>query len=245
MKKIYFILLASILSIFLNNCKDKGDDIVEPPSPPVVTFPVVNAVDGILTAIKTTTINNTVETNIGTCYAAFYKNQNSAMKLDAGNVTINAKTCYKTENSIYFMVPTASEPNGIAFSNQVLWQVTGNTSSGVPTIYNKDDSGFPATPSLPEFVNMLSDYDYLLTWTSSNNSDSVIIIVKGPSATFKKTLASTYKQYSIPKTEIAKLGVGKGSVHVINYKINYEAISSKNYAFIKQSIGYTDKVTIQ
>ncbi|MCC6721915.1 MAG: hypothetical protein IT243_06910 [Bacteroidia bacterium] len=245
MKKIFITSFFVFLLIFLNNCKDKGDDIVEPPVPPVVTFPVINAVDGILTAIRTTTLNNTVETNIGTCYAAFYKNQNSAMKLDAGNVTINAKTCYKADNSIYFMVPTASEPNGIPFSNQVFWQATGNTSTGVPTIYNKDDSGFPATPSLPEFVNMLSDYDYLLTWSSSSQSDSVIIIIKGPSATYKKTLASSYKQLSIPKTEIAKLGVGKGSVQVINYKINYSAVSSKNYAFIKQSIGYTDKVTIQ
>lgn len=243
-KKIIFTCLIA-LSFFLNNCKDKGEDTPTPPSPPTVTFPVITSVDGIFTAIRTTTINNTVETNIGTCYAAFYKNQNTAMKLDGGKVSINSKECYKSENSIYFMVPTATEPNGVPFANQILWQVAGNTETGVPTIYNKDDSGFPATPSLPEYVNMSQEYNYLLSWTSSAQSDSVIIIVKGPSATFKKTFNSSIKQYSIPKEEIVKLGVGKGIVQVINYKVTYAVTGTKNYAFIKQSIGYTDKVNIQ
>ncbi|NUM31998.1 MAG: hypothetical protein HUU47_06705 [Bacteroidetes bacterium] len=245
MKQRIFIPCLILFSLFLSNCKDKTDETPEPPTPPTVTFPVTNAVDGVFAAIKTTTINNTVESSIGTCYAAFYKNQNPAMKLDGGKVTLNSKECYKTDNSIYFIVPTATEPSGITLANQILWQVAGNTSTGVPSVYNKDDSGLPATPSIPEFINMMSDFNYLLNWASSSQSDSVIIIVKGPSATFKKTLNNTYKSYTIPKEEIAKLGVGKGTVQIINYKVNYATTGAKNYAYIKQSIAFTDKVTIQ
>lgn len=234
-----------LFSLFLSNCKDKTDDTVIPPTPPTVIFPVMNSVDGVFAAIRTITINNTVETTTGTCYAAFYKNQNTAMKLDGGKVTLNTKECFQSENSIYFIVPTTDNPTGVTLSNQVLWQVTGNTTNGVPSVYNKDDSGLPAIPSIPEFVNMMSDFNYLLNWGSSSQCDSVIIIVKGPSATFKKTLNNTFKSYSIPKEEIVKLGVGKGSVQVINYKIFYATTGTKNYAFIKQSVGYTEKVTIQ
>jgi hypothetical protein len=233
-------------AITFQSCKTEDGD----PEPTLVAGPAVilpsaiKNVDGVLAAIVTVTKNSGVALEVGSAYAAFYKNKNSKMKLEAGTVKINAKGTTMSSDTSYFYTSSASEPKGLEYLAQVYWQVSGNTANDVPVINNNDGSGLPNVPSVPEFININKDQDYLLNWISSFGGDSAVVILKGPSATFKRTVANSISSITITKADIAKLGAGSGNLQVINYKLEVKTVGTKSYAFVKQSIGICSKVGI-
>ncbi|MFM9946196.1 MAG: hypothetical protein ACKVQB_13280 [Bacteroidia bacterium] len=244
-KKIIF--YSTILgALTFQNCKPTEED----PEPTPITAPEIMVpshiknVDGILVSIITASKEASTETKIGTAYAAFYKGQNSSIKLDATSVKINSKVTTKSDDNVYFYDISATEPLGLDFKSQINWQVTGNTTTGVPVISNNDGSGFPNVPSLPEFINMNPDQDKLINWSSSFGADSVVFTVKGPLSTFKRVFNNTVNSFTIPKAEITKLGIGNGSLQIICYKVEPKTFGSKNYAFIKECISICKKVNI-
>ena len=230
----------------LQNCKSGGDD----PTPLPITAPEVNLpsaiknVDGVLAAIITLTKESGTDLKIGSAYAAFYKGKNPSMKLDAGTVKINTKAATKSDDNIYFYTTSATEPNGIVYQSQVFWQATGSTANDVPSINNNDGGGLPNIPNIPEFMTMNVDQDKLINWTSSFGADSVVLILKGPSSTYKRVFGSSIVSHSIAKADIVKLGIGTGNLQVINYKLDIRAVGTKNYAFLKQCVGICSKVAI-
>jgi hypothetical protein len=245
MIKKFIIPVLLISAVTLSNCGSGGDDpITVPITAPTITTPAVSGVDGMLVAINTRTKSSGTDVVVGTAYAAFYKNQKPATKFEAGNVVINTRSTQKSDDNIYFYSPSATEPNGIPFTSQIFWQVSGNSTNGIPAISDNDGSGFANFPTLSEFLTLSATQDYFLNWISSNGADSVILTVKGPSAVFKKTFANSVSAYTIPKAEINKLGKGSGSVEIINYKLSQKTFGGKNYAFIKQAVAYCSKVNI-
>ena len=170
-------------SVTLQNCKSgEGDPTPLPITAPVVTFPdAIKNVDGVLAAIITLTKESGTDLKIGSAYAVFYRGKNPSMKLDAGTVKINTKTTTKSDDNVYFYTTSATEPNGLVYQSQVFWQATGSTANDVPSINNNDGVGLPNVPNVPEYMTMNVAQDKLITWTSSFGSDSVVLILKGPS----------------------------------------------------------------
>ncbi len=244
-KKLIFATLV-IGTVTFQNCKPKEVDLIPAPiTAPEVTLPsAIKNVDGVLAAIITVTKDNAVELTIGSAYAVFYKSKNPATKLDAGTVKINTKTALKSDDNIYFYTASATEPNGLIYQSQVFWQVNGSVANDVPSINSNDGTGLPSIPSVPEFMTMNVDQDKLILWTSSSGADSVVLILKGPSATYKRVFGSTVTTHTVPKAEIVKLGIGSGNLQIINYKLDFRTIGTKNYAFLKQAVGICSKVGI-
>lgn len=243
-KKIIFS-LAIVVGLFLQNCKTETVDPIPPVTAPSVNLPSVSGVDGILLAMKTSTKNGGTETVVGTGYAMFFSGQNQNTKVDAGNLTLNTKSCAKSDDKIYFYSPSTTEPLGIVFGTQIFWQGTGNTTTGMPAISDNDGGGFPNMPSLPETINFDKDQDKTINWVSSNGGDSVMLVLKGPSASFKRTVDNSISLINIPKEEIVKLGLGVGTLHVVNFTKTNKTIGSKTFAFIKQSIAVSNKVNFE
>ena len=244
-KKLFFA-CSIILAITLQNCKDGGEPEPAPITAPelIIAMPLPS-IDGILAASITVTKSGGVESKIGTAHAMFYKSKNPATKVEAGTVKINTKTTTKADDNTYFYGVSATEPKGLEYQSQVFWDVIGSTANDVPRITNNDNSGLPNMPSLPEFANYNTNQDGLITWTNSSGADSVILIFKGPSATYKKVFNNSIVKHTVPKAEIAKLGIGSGTIQVINYKMEVRVVDTKNYAFIKQTIAICSKVGIK
>lgn len=242
-KKIIF--AFSVIGIVaIQSCKDEPDPGPTPIVAPAVTIPTaINNVDGILAVTITTTREASTDLKVGTAHAVFYKGKSPANKLDAGSVKINSKTTTKSDDNIYFYTSSAAEPKGLEFQGQIFWQVSGSTSNDVPAMSSNDGSGFPNDPKLSEFLNLNVDQDKPLTWTSSFGADSVVLILKGPSATYKRVFNNTVTSHTVTKAEIAKLGLGSGSLQIINYKLEMKTFGTKSYAFLKQSIAICSKVT--
>lgn len=239
--------LSILGAITLQNCKstDGDDSTPTPVTAPAVTLPSeLKNIDGVMATIKTSTMVNSLPFVIGSAYAVFYKTQNPSTKLDAGSVKINTKVTTKTDDNIYFYTSSASEPNGLNLQGSVLWEVGGSTANGVPSFNDNDGTGSPNLPSVPGSLIMLGSQPKSIDWNTSTGSDSVILIITGPSATYKKVFPSSVTSHTVPAAEIIKLGAGQGTYQVINYKIQFRTHGGKTYAFLKQSIGLCNNVTI-
>jgi len=240
------VLIGSLVlgALALQNCGTETPAIPAAITAPTVNLPAVSGVDGVILAMNTRTKESGVEIMTGTGQAIFFKNQSPLTKVDGGTLKLNTKSCIKSDDNTYFYIPTTADPKGIVFGSQIFWQGTGNAANGVPAINDNDGSGFPNIPVLGEFINLKTNQDYALNWISSNGGDSIIVILKGPSASHKKVFANTVSSYAVPKAEIAKLGVGGATVTIINYiKVN-KTIGTKTYAFIKQAIAFTAKASV-
>ncbi len=247
MYKKIIIALTVIGAFALQNCKpDGGDPEPTPITAPEITLPLsIPSVDGILVATNIDTKNGGTELIVGTAHAMFYKGKNPTLKVEAGTVKINSKDATKSDDNIYFFAPSITEPTGLVYQNQIYWKTSGNTANDVPVIDNNDGTAMPSIPSIGEFYAMNTFQDKLISWANSSGSDSVILIIKGPSATYKRVFNNTITSHTVPKAEIVKLGLtANGSLQVINYIMQVKAVGTKNYAFIKQSIGLCTKVTI-
>ncbi len=233
-------------AISFQSCKtEEGDPEPTPIKAPEVTLPAaIKNVDGVLAAIVTATKNAGTELKVGSAFAMFYKNKSPLVKLDAGTVKINTKATTKSDDNTYFYTSSVTEPKGLEYQSQVYWQATGSTANDVPSINNNDGSGLPNVPVLPEYLNMNVEQDALVNWGSSFGGDSTIFILKGTSGTYKRVLNTATSSHSIPKAEIVKLGLGTANLQVITYKLEFRALGTKNYAFLKQSIGICSKVNI-
>ncbi len=238
------ILALSLLGILtFQNCKDGKDPEPEPITAPLITLPTaIKNVDGILMAISTFTKANSVDLIVGSAHAVFFKNKNPLIKVETSNLKINTKLCTRSHDTLYFYSASASEPKGIEYKSQILWQSTATPD--VPAINDNDGSGMPNIPVVPEFLNMSVSQDKAINWVSSYGGDSIIFIVKGPLATYKRTFNNTISSHTIPLAEIAKIGKGAASIQIINYKLITKTVGTKTYAFLKQVIGNCTKVTI-
>jgi len=245
MKKILpALLLLSILGT--NSCETTGPEPgPDPISAPVISMPSIKGVDGILVAVKTSTKAGSTETFTGTGQAVFYKSSSSTLKVEAGGGKLNGKTLVKSDDNIYFYIPTTTDPKGIVYGSQIFWEISANAANGVPAISDNDGGGFPNTPVLSESLLLDQTQVKSLNWISSVGSDSTMIIVKGPNATFKKVVSPSVTTIDLTKADIAKLGIGGGEVSIINYKVITKTVNGKSYAFIKQSVSFTNKVTIK
>ena len=243
-KIIYACFAIGILA--LQNCKsDGGDPLPAAITAPAVTLPSsITGVDGILAAISISTKESGTQLIVGSAYAAFYQSKNPLNKVEAGTVLINTKTATKSDDNIYFYTASVSEPKGLDYKNQVLWDVSDNTTNGVPKIYDNDGSNFPNMPDVPENLILFTNQDKLISWTSSAGADSVILIMTGKSATYKRVFNNTVSTHTIAAAEIAKMGKGSGKLEIISYKLLLKPFGTKQYAFIKQCMGICTKVSI-
>jgi len=241
------IFAATVLCAFtFQSCKkDDPDPIPVVVTAPAVTLPTsITGVDGILAAISTTTKSSGVEVTVGTAHAVFYKDKNPKNKVDAGTLKINSTETTKADDLTYYYAPTATKPKGLDVTGQVYWLGNGNSATGVPAI-DDNDNDLLNIPVLGEFVIMNTTQDYNLNWVSSFGGDSVIVIIKGGSGTYKKVVASSTTQLLVNKADIAKLGKGLGSITIVNYKLQLKPFGTKMYAFLKEVMAVCSKLTVQ
>jgi len=241
------IILSSIVlvSFAIHSCDSGGDDPIPAIDAPAITIPSVSDVDGILIAINTRTKDGGVDVMTGTCQAIFYSNKISKIKVEAGSLKLNTKDLIKSDDNTYFYSPTTTDPKGIVYGSQIFWVGTANAANGIPAISDNDGGGFPNIPILSEFVNFDQTQDKTIDWVSGTAADSTILIVTGPSSTLRKVVASSVAKYTVTKAEIVKLGVGSGSVKIVNFNRTNKTIGGKTYAFIKQAVALSSKVGIK
>ncbi|PLX05350.1 MAG: hypothetical protein C0594_07740, partial [Marinilabiliales bacterium] len=142
-----------------NNNNNNQTQVTEPN-----TTPEFNDGDAILVALKSTSFTQTmgmnIPTEIGLAVGAFTEATGSATLVDAGTITCEGKTLTKNDNNSYVFTAGVADPTGIAFSDNVAWEVSGNSGNGISAISTTVSIGWPEMSPIqgdPTTVSTSSD----------------------------------------------------------------------------------------
>lgn len=253
MKKWNIWALVAVLAVSLTSCEEASDG--EEPTvnnAPANFTPTVPNADGVMVVI-----NNAVTQQVpiigttvifsGLAVAAF---PNGSDFYAAGTVEVNGTALTKQSNNSYVYVPSATNINGIDFSNGVDWNVTG--SSNVPAFtYNAGGNvpevgGISVDNTLDIDANVNIAIDNNSNYNDLSNADSLYFAIIGPSGNIAfRTVGNSFANYNqtFSANQMADLGKGTGYVQIAAYDIEVDAVGNKQYAFIKQGI-VTKQVTL-
>jgi hypothetical protein len=141
-------------------------------------------------------------------------------------------------NNAYVFTPTQSSPEGISFSNNVAWDVTGNTGNGIAAFNYSDNSSFPSISDISNSGTVSSATSFTLSATSGVYGDSVIFVVTGSRGHVMYTAAPNTSSHTFSSSEMATVGTAgnnTGLLQIAPYRINHQTINGKSYYFIKET----------
>jgi hypothetical protein len=237
MKKTYLILCLGFAGISLLTGCSKGTSTTTPSSSaPTVSTP--SDADGALAAVQVITTQTvagiTIPINIGTAAAWF---GSASSYKDAGNVSCATNALTKSSNAYVFQ-PTQSAPEGISFSNNVAWDVTGNTGNGIAAFNYSDNSTFPSISDISVTGAVSTSGSYTLSATSAVYGDSVIFVVSGSSKHITFIGGPNSSSHTFTAAEMATVGASAnntGLLQIAPYRVNHQTINGKSYYFVKEA----------
>lgn len=250
MKKITYFLLLAVLAGFSSCSKDDSDDASTPtPSAPTPnTVPAIGDADGVFAAVYT---NNWVDVPfvgvmnlpIGTAVAVVASTTGGSTYVDAGVVKCEDSTLTKNSSNNYYFQPALTNPYGLALGGSVAWSVSGSAS--VTALNYTTSNSFPDVDSIANGKTIDKSVAYTLQASGSvTNSDSVIFVVAGPSATLMATRPAGTSSHTFSATEMATIGAGTGIIEIVPYNIeSTTTVGGKKYYFINET-AVTKMVTI-
>ncbi|MFN8154937.1 MAG: hypothetical protein U0Y08_11660 [Bacteroidia bacterium] len=250
MKKLSYVLMLALLA-GITSCK-KDDETTDnggggSTTPTVNTTPTYSDADGVLAAVYT---NNwitmpfvgTMNMPIGTAVAAFSSTTGGSTYVDAGVVKCEDSTLTKNSSNAYYFNPSMYNPYGLSLGGNVSWDVAGNAS--VPVINYTTSGVIPSVDSISNGTTINKSNAYTLSVMGSiSNSDSVIFVVAGPSATLMVTRPAGTTSHTFSATEMGTIGSGSGVVEVVPYNWESTTISGKKFYFVNEAAA-TKLVTI-
>jgi len=242
-KKFLFILSVAVVAGF-SSCKDDEED--PPPPAPVVAAPAnpnpaPTDAFGALVAIKTANYVDvpffgTVNQAIGVAVGVF-GDLTTATYVDAGTVSSNGSSLTKQTNSSYIYTPAAALPTGIDYGDDVSWNVTGNTTTGVPAIVVSPVNQMPSDPNYAGSATLGRTSDFTLSSSVAiTGADSVIFSVIGNGVSLLKTKAGSEQSAVFTAAEMATIPVGNGYIQIVPYNISSSIIEGKKIYFVNETV---------
>lgn len=249
MKKISKSIQAGLLSLCilgfsLSSCsQEEIDKLVNqnqnsptPTPSPSSNIPMPNWSDayGVLAVTKVKTVQSSVSIEVGVAAAAIYANMGDTALADAGTVKVESKELAKQSNNSYVFIPSQTEPTGIAFSNPISWEVSGN---GTVTAFSHDLTGaYPNADSITSALTFDNNNAYTLTVSSVSDADSVLFMVVGASgAPLIKYLSGTSTSCTFSQAEMATIPAGTGLVQVVPMRITDNTSGGRKYYYVRQT----------
>jgi hypothetical protein len=252
MKKIALIAVPAILLMFSVTSCDKAKEKVTPTTPkidsPKVTTgptpysPTVAGVDGALIAIRMMYkveqmgVNLDVASDIAT--AIFYDNTGSNM-VEGGTVSVNNVNLEKQQNNSYSKMATAgSTPSDLDLDGGASWNVTGNSSSNVPSFSYGFGSNFPSyTESLPSSITKSSGISFNFNSTTIKNADSVYVAIIAGNKQIIKSYGASAGSVTISASDLSSLPAVSDKtayLEILPIKMLVRSYSGKEYVLIKE-----------
>lgn len=189
---------------------------------------------GVLAVTKVKTVQSSISIEIGVAAAAIYANLGDTALADAGTVKVESKELTKQANNSYVFTPSQTEPTGIAFSNPISWEVSGN---GSVTAFTHDLTGaYPSADSITSALTFDNNNAYTLTVASVSDADSVLFMVVGASGTpLIKYQSGTATSCTFTQAEMATIPAGTGLVQVVPMRITDNTSGGRKYYYVRQT----------
>ena len=222
-KLIAFIAIIALSTIILESCKKAEDLIPEEPAKttnPTSPQPKIGDADAVLIGLQTVTYTTvagmTIETAIGLPVAMFFDGANFK---DVGSVSCEGKSLTKQDNNSYIFMPSATDPLGVTYDNDINWIVAG--ANGFPGATYSAKGTFPSNVEIDATTGQEVDTKSaftLATKISTSNADSVYFGIYGPSGAVNHVVASNASSYTFTETEMKSIGTGAGFMQIAAVK---------------------------
>jgi hypothetical protein len=248
------LLPVAALGLLLAGCgKTKVDPTPATPTAPQAATPTIRNTSGTLVALRTdftysmaqVPVPVTLSTETG--LAAFY-NTTPTTLLDAGPVSLNGNGLDRQGNNAYVKTatPGLTTPTDLGLSSGASWSVAG--SGSVPALSYSHAVSFPSyAGTLPTSISKTSGLSIALSGQLSS-ADSVYVVVAAGDKMVLKRARGTAASVSFSAAELAVLPNTSASllgfVEVIPFRYNLVTLSSRTYAFVKETAAIST-VTIQ
>lgn len=219
---------------------DTDDDTTTSSPPPTPTFADGN---GTLSAVKSTTFQDVpgfgqIEIDLGIAAGAFFDGTDYDNFVEAGTVSCEGLDLTRNENNSYTFTPTASEPEGIDFSGNPDWAVSGNGS--IPSFTHTTNIGFPTAGNVTSGTTITKANGYTLSIASVSGADSVLYMVGGVLV----TEAGNVTSHTFTAADLANVGTGPSVVQAAAYKMEAAVYGGQTFYFVNEKV-VTQSVTIE
>jgi hypothetical protein len=233
-----------LFGLMLSSCsQEEIDKLVNqaqnnpPPSPaPSNDVPVPSWSDahGVLVTTKVKTVNSGVSLDIGVATAVFFAGAGDSAFVEAGTVKVESKELTKQSNNSYTFAPSQTEPTGIAFSNPVSWEVSGN---GPVAAFSHDLTGtWPDADSVSSALTFDNNSAYTLSAANVSGADSVIFMVIGSDGKYLlKYLGGNATSCTFTQAEMANIAAGTGLVQVVPLRVTTNTSGTRKYYYVRQT----------
>ena len=248
MKTNLFIKIAIVSAVMtLASCDKEEEETPTPVTPPAASAPAtINPAGsdafGALIALQTANyiavpflgeINQPVNTGV-----AVFGNLSGGTYVDAGNVTINTKALTKQTNNYYIYTPAATDPLGPDLSDNVTWNVTGNSGNSVPALNNVIPSqSFPVAPKYDGVTSIPRNAAFTVSSTILiTGADTTYFSLFSPTTSLQKRVAGDVQSVTFTAEEMATLGAGTGYVQIAPYSMSSQTFDGKKIYFVNESV---------
>jgi hypothetical protein len=235
------LLVIISLSTFIISCK-KETITPTPTTATTPTTPTPGDADGVLAAVRTkisvtNPVIGTVSYDVGTAVALFGStpaNFVAGTFTDAGTVTSNTKTLTKQSNNSYAYQFGATDLEGIDYSSNVSWNVTG--AGSIPAITKNLGNIFPTFPTMTNGSTVSRTAPFTITNDYSSNADSVIYVIATGNKQVKKTLYGSSTSCTFTASELSTLDASESALIQVNaYNLTSELISGKRIYYVNMA----------
>ena len=209
--------------VLMQSCK-KAEDLI-PEDPAKTTTPTspqitISDADAILIGLQTVTYTNAggfpIETAIGLPVALFFDGANFK---DVGTVSCEGKSLTKQDNHSYIFIPSATDPLGVTYDNNINWVVSGANRfpGGTYSAKGSFPSNVEIDATMGQNVDSKSAFT-LATKIAVANADSVYFGIYGPSGGVNHVVAGNASSYTFTEAEMKSIGTGAGFMQIAAVK---------------------------
>lgn len=241
-----FTLFGFCMSLMFIACEKDEDIIPETPESPAAEqappAPNFAGADGSMWAVNnistTEVLGMVVDTEIGIAVAAFNSDGNFNNLVDVGAVQVDGNTLQKQSNNAYTLLPGLTNPSGISYNNDVVWEVAGG--SGFSAFNFTSQIDWPYAADITSGGTVSKSQGYTITCGEVNNADSVLFLIGG----VMKTIPGNANSCNFTAGELSGLANGTNIVQVAAYASQPQNFDGKTVYIGKEAVR-SKTVTIQ
>lgn len=200
-------------------------------SPPT---PELSDADGACWAIRTVSTQQTIigpiEIEVGVAVGAFFGTTGGSSLVDVGTVSVDGNDLAKQSNNSYLLTPGLTNPTGLDFTTNVVWEVAGG--NGFSAFMHTDDQSWPAINGLfsPDTFAISNGYTFQLSGVSG--CDSVLFAV----GDVVKFVSGNASSCTFSAAELSGLASGVNYVNAAGIRLEAVNQGSKKVYFGKEYV---------
>lgn len=150
-------------------------------------------------------------------------------RVNVGTVEANG-TALEYEGETYLNKPGITNPQGIDWSSNVTWTVSGD--NGFPSFTHSPTNAFPTATEITSSGTVSKSTGYTLTCNAVTGADSVLFLV-GDVAFTKAGNATTH---TFTSSDLAPLATGANFVQIVPYTFSSQTYGGKVICFGKETV---------